>query len=176
MSDWKTIVSTVAPSLGTALGGPLAGTAVAAIVNALGIAPEPHETPEQAAAKYIPKATPEDLLKVKEAEDKFVTDMAKLGIDILTLETKDRDSARARESAIKDSTPRVLAYITTVAFLVVCVFILGGWTKTDSVLAGTVIGYVAANAQQVMAYYFGSSSGSDLKTRLMGLIDRKGAA
>lgn len=33
--DWKAIVKTVAPALGTALGGPLAGTAVKVLSEAL---------------------------------------------------------------------------------------------------------------------------------------------
>jgi hypothetical protein len=35
--DWKSIVSTVAPWIGTALGGPLGGMAVEAAAKALGI-------------------------------------------------------------------------------------------------------------------------------------------
>jgi len=37
----------------------------------------------------------------------------------------------------------------------------------EAAFAGTLIGYLAANAQQVISYYFGSSAGSDRKTELM---------
>ncbi len=37
--DWKSIVSSVAPVLGTALGGPLGGVAARAAMDALGITP-----------------------------------------------------------------------------------------------------------------------------------------
>ncbi len=35
-------------------------------------------------------------------------------------------------------------------------------------LAGALVGYVSAKAEQVIAYYFGSSSGSEQKTEIMG--------
>ncbi|MGQ0595839.1 hypothetical protein [Aquabacterium sp.] len=169
--DWKKTLATVAPGLATALGGPLSGTAVAAIVNALGIQ---GGSADQAKAA-VKAADPADLLKLKEADEKFVADMAKLGIDILTLENSDRASARNREVSIKDNTTKVLAYLIVGTFLgVACSLVLGG-TKVDTVMGGTVLGYLSAKAEQVASYYFGSSSGSELKTRLMGLMDRKGA-
>ena len=39
-----------------------------------------------------------------------------------------------------------------------------GFASTVAGLVGTVIGYVAANAQQVVGYFFGSSKGSADKT------------
>jgi hypothetical protein len=38
---------------------------------------------------------------------------------------------------------------------------------TQATLVGTVLGYVFSEAKQVLAYYFGSSAGSDRKTELL---------
>jgi len=63
-----------------------------------------------------------------------------------------------------------------VAVLYACFQLLGGGitVKDVSVVAaiagmvGSVVGYVAANAQQVIGYFFGSSAGSADKTMAMG--------
>lgn len=164
--DWKSVIASVAPALATALGGPLAGAATVAIGKALGVTTS--EVPEA-----IKAVTTDDLLKIKAAEDLFTKDMAKLGIDILNIEAKDRDSARQREGTVKDNTPRVLAYMVTGGFCVTCALILAGAVQVDSVLTGTVLGYATANSQQVLSYYFGSTSGSEMKTRIMSALGSK---
>ena len=45
--------------------------------------------------------------------------------------------------------------------------VLFGEITAESAIAGTVIGYLSAKAEQVTAYYFGSSAGSKAKTDLM---------
>ncbi|ERL46406.1 EVE domain protein [Candidatus Micropelagos thuwalensis] len=39
--------------------------------------------------------------------------------------------------------------------------------STTAAFSGTLVGYVSAKADQVIAYFFGSSSGSREKTRAM---------
>ena len=45
--------------------------------------------------------------------------------------------------------------------------------SVDSALAGTVIGYLSAKAEQVLTYYFGSTIGSKMKTRMLDPSKRK---
>ena len=52
--DWKSIVSTVAPWIGTARGGPLGGMAVSAIADALGLSDKAEETIKQALSGASP--------------------------------------------------------------------------------------------------------------------------
>ena len=59
------------------------------------------ELPEAAA-----KATPEQLLALKTAEQDFAVKMRELDIDLERIANADRDSARNREVATKDWTPR----------------------------------------------------------------------
>lgn len=165
--DWKNLIATVAPWIGTALGGPLGGMAVNAIGDALGLS----DKTEASIKAALSGATPEQMLALKQADQSFAEKMQELGFaneqKLAELAMQDRDSARKREAAVQDWTPRVLAYALVGAFIAVIVGVLGGWGKADSVLAGTLIGYLSAKAEQVVAYYFGSSSGSDKKTEIM---------
>lgn len=166
--DWKSLVSTVAPWIGTALGGPLGGAAVGAIADALGLSDK-----TEAAIKSVltGSITPEQMLAIKTADHQFSLRMQELGYqntkDLAALAAEDRDSARKREMGVRDSTPRILAYLVICSFVGVIIGVLSGWGKADTVLAGTLIGYLSAKAEQVIAYYFGSSSGSDRKTDIM---------
>lgn len=169
--NWKTIVATVAPALGTALGGPLGGLAVAAVSDALLGKPNGSEG-EIAAA--LTAGGPDALLKLKQADQAFAARMKELDIDLERLHQSDRASAREREAKTGDrATPRALAAIIVGGFLLTVWYVLSGQVEglKDPVAAGligTLIGYVSAKADQVTSYYFGSSAGSAAKTELLG--------
>lgn len=152
----KQILATVAPLLGTAIGGPFGTMAGTLLSEALG-------TPagdEKAAEAALLSASPEALLALKNADQAFSVRMKELGIEESKLAYDDTANARAREIAIRDNTPRNLAYIV-LGFAGACIAAtLAGWTKVDSALAGTLIGYLVAEARSALAYYFGSSKGS----------------
>lgn len=85
----------------------------------------------------------------------------------------DRQSARQREIAVHDTTPKILAFSVVGGFLSMTIALIGtallGY-KIDPVsmgLIGTLVGYLSAKSELVLAYYFGSSSGSDKKTELL---------
>ena len=99
MSDWKKIISSVAPTLATALGGPLAGTATKYLTSAL------LDDKDQDLEDVILSASPEKLAQIKEIEAKFKTDMKKLDIDIESLAVDDRKSAR--QLAAKNMAPQI---------------------------------------------------------------------
>ena len=161
--DFKAVLRTVAPGIATALGGPLAGMAVAAIGNALGL-----DAPTQEKISHaLAGATPEDMLKLKQADQAFTLQMKKLEIDLVQINEADLDSARKREAAVQDRTNRNLAYTIVGAFIALVGATLMGVTRVDSVLAGTLVGYLSAKCEQVLAYYFGSSRGSERKTELL---------
>lgn len=155
----KQVIATVAPLLGTALGGPLGTAAGSLLAKALG-------TPagdDEAAENALLNASPETLAAVKKAEEDFQVQMKQLGISEEKLTFDDIANARAREIAVKDTTPRNLAYLI-VGFTGACIAAtLAGWTKVDSALAGTLIGYLVAECRSTLTYYFGSSKSSQDK-------------
>lgn len=91
--DWKKIAAAVAPTLATALGGPLAGVAVSAISDKLLGKPDGTEA-EVAAA--ITAGGSDALARLREAEQAFTVRMRELDIDIEKLHQADRDGARDR--------------------------------------------------------------------------------
>jgi len=165
--DWKAVVGTVAPWIATAITGPLGGMAVGALADALGLS----DKTESAIKQALSGATPEQMLAIKQADQAFATRMQELGFqNIQALEkiaADDRDSARKREMSVQDYTPRILAYLIVGGFLGMAYGVLFKQMSADSVLAGTIIGYLSAKAEQVAAYYFGSTAGSKQKTELL---------
>lgn len=163
------LVRTVAPSIASAVGGPLAGMATRAISEALLGKPDGSEEELQVAAS---KATPEQLLALKQAENEFAVKMRELDIDLERISSQDRNSAREREVKTGDWMPRVLAFIVVGGFMFTVFLVLMGYVEgmKDPLMAttvGTLIGFVSAKCEQVVAYYFGSSAGSKAKDDLM---------
>ena len=89
-------VSTVAPWIGTALGGPLGGMAVEAAANALGLSDKTVDSVKQALAGV----TPEQMLALKKADQDFALQMQALGFknvaDMEAIAAGDRDSGHHR--------------------------------------------------------------------------------
>lgn len=166
--DWKVVVSTVAPWLGTALGGPLGGVAVSAVADALGLS----EKTEGAIKQALAGVTPEQMLAIKAADQSFALQMQELGVknvkDLEQIAAADRDSARKREVEVKDNTPRVLAYAITLGFFGVVTFML-----LSSVPAGSrdilniMLGTLGTAWTGVVAYYHGSTASSAQKNKLL---------
>jgi len=156
------ILATIAPTVATALGGPFAGMATTAMLGALGLAPE---TSKDDLMKAIAGATPEQMIKLKEIEQQFIIDLKKLDVDVLRLDAGDRDSARKREIATLDYTPRILSGLIVSLFIGVQYFVFGGHVLDATMrdFAMRSLGTLDAALTMVLAYYFGSSSGSRAK-------------
>jgi hypothetical protein len=111
--------------------------------------------------------TGEQITQLKLAEQTLVQQERELGFKFAELDMRDRDSARQREMSVKDNTNKVLAYAVVGGFLALVGSTLLGFANVDSALAGTLVGYLSAKAEQVLAYYFGSTRGSAEKTALL---------
>lgn len=163
--DFKEIIRTIAPTVASALGGPLAGVAVTAIGGILGIDQPTQDKISDAITSGQMK--PEQVAQIKALEMEYQDNERERQFKYTDLEFKDRDSARQREAAVGDKTNRNLAYAVILAFIAVVILTLFGKMTVDSVLAGTLIGYLSAKAEQVLAYYFGSTRNSERKTELL---------
>ena len=166
MEQLLNLVRTVAPSIASAVGGPLAGMATKAISEAL--LGKPDGTEEELAQAAI-KATPEQLLALKKAENDFALQMRELDIDLERIAGADRDSARNREIKTKDWTPKLLAGGITIGYFGVLFYMLthGLPTTGGSEAMLVMLGTLGTAFGGVMAYYFGSSAGSKEKTEAM---------
>lgn len=164
--DWKSIVRTVAPVLGTAIGGPLGGLATRTIAGAL--LGDENATEDQIAAA-VQSATPDQLLALKKADQEFKVRMKELDIDIERIHQQDRDSARTRETKTGDSwTPRLLAIFITLGFFgILCFMVTNPLPETGRDALLVMLGSLGTAFAGVIAYYFGSSSGSKSKDAAM---------
>ena len=160
------LVRTVAPSIASAVGGPLAGMATKAISEALLGKPDGTEAELLQAAD---RATPDQLLALKKAENEFTVKMRELDIDLERIANEDRNSAREREISAKDWTPRVLAGLITAGYFGVLFWMLhhGLPTTGGSEAMLVMLGTLGTAWGGVVAYYFGSSAGSKEKTDAM---------
>lgn len=168
--DW---LKKLAPTLAAALGGPLAGVAVQAVGAALGWEESTKEKVEDLLTKG--NLTGDQIAALKVAELEMVRHeremnfkFAELEFRKLELDVTDRNGARSRESSVKDNTNRVLAYTIVGSFVALVGSTLLGYARVDTALAGTLVGYLSAKAEQVLSYYFGSTAGSWAKTMLLG--------
>jgi hypothetical protein len=177
MSDFwqqaKQIVGTVAPTLATALGGPLAGMATRAITGAL-LGQDAATDDPDAAMRAIQGATPADLLALKKADQEFQLQMKQAGVKLEEIAAQDRDSARQREIKTGDSwTPRVLGALAIVMFAALTGWMVSGFAVIDpsyATMVGILIGTLGTIVVQVYNYYFGSSAGSKSKDGLLGKL------
>ena len=166
--DWKGLVRTVAPSIAGVFGTPLAGMAVKAVADAVLGPEEVKENQEKKLEAALATASPELLQKIKEADQKFKVDMETLGVDLEKVAADDRASARAREIAVRDRTPQILAFSYTLGYFAL-LFVVMFHDLPDGAhdLLNTLIGVLSAAQVGIMNYYFGSSAGSARKTELL---------
>ena len=156
--DWMNTLKTLAPTVASALGGPLAGGAVAAIGAILGQSSPTAASIQQAVESA--QLTPDHIAELRKLELQFQNDEKERGFKYVELEFKDRDSARQMAMNTKSRVPEFLSYAILIGGGVMIWSVMAGQAKVDSVLAGTLIGYVVAEMKQVLSYWLGSSAGS----------------
>jgi|TARA_R110002126_G_scaffold63234_1_gene162150 hypothetical protein len=154
MKNLKAILGIVAPSLGTALGGPLGGMAVKAISSALTGKPG---TILEDLEGAISNATPDQLALVKKAEAEFKVQMKALDVDLAKINAEDRSNARAINHASNSKVPAILAITTVAAFFSYIGFVTFVDHNADIGLINVAIGWLGGSASAVISYYFGAS-------------------
>jgi hypothetical protein len=166
------VLATVAPTIATAVGGPFAGMAVTALQKALGLSPSDTPAASQAAIEQaMLTATPEQILALKQAENAFTVQMEQLGISREQLVLQDIANARAREIAVKDNTPEVLAYMITAGFFSILGYLLveGKPAQGGDVML-VLVGSLGTAWTGIIGYFFGSSAGSADKSAALNKI------
>lgn len=154
----------IAPTIATALGGPVAGMAVRAL--SIGLLGREDGTASDL-AEVLAAATPDQVTEIKRIDSEFQVKMKQLDIDLEALVVADRKSAREMQMALKTNLVPAMGVFILCSFVAVTVATLLGYTKVDSVLAGTLIGYISAKAEQVISFYFGSSNSSQNKDLML---------
>ena len=166
--DWKAVVSNVAPTIATALGGPIAGTAVKFLASEfLG----DESATEKQIAESIINASPDQLVKLRELDNAFSVRMAELDIDVYRIQADDRKSAR--DLAKVNMWPQIIlsfAFISGYFTLTHVIFsgnvdIPEGLDQTANILLGVLTGAIP----MILQFWFGTSTGSKEKAAKMVL-------
>jgi len=168
MSDWKNTLAKLAPTVATALGGPLAGTAISALGELLGIT---NATPESIAdAVSSGSLTPQQITDLKQLELKYQSEEKERGFRYEELAFKDRDSAR--QANVASGIQKELFNMSVILLIVtlgteIWVLFNGYPDALPEIIVGRVLGLMDAVAMMVLAYWYGTTNGSAQKNTLL---------
>ena len=170
--DWKSLVKSIAPTIGSALGGPLGGVAALTLVKALGIGDDAAKDDSSLAAA-MQGANPDQLMALQKADQEFAIQMKKLGFEnveaLEAIAAGDRSNAREREVRTQDWTPKALGVGITVGFFGLLSYLMRHEPPAGSRdILNIMLGSLGSAWIGVVTYYFGSSAGSDRKTEILG--------
>jgi hypothetical protein len=157
--DW---LKQIAPTIATALGGPLAGMAVSAISKAIGV--DPDKVGDLISNN---KLSADQIAQVKIAEIELQKQAQELGLNFEKLEVEDRKSARDMQSITKSIMPPLLAGAVTIGFFSIMVMMFFNKIDDSNPAILMMLGSLGTAWTGIIAYYFGSSAGSQAKTDLL---------
>ena len=166
MNDLFNLLKGIAPTLATAVAGPLGGAAVSAIANRLGVGDS-----VEAVAKAI-AGDPQAAQKLADME-----------LEYAKLNAQDRDSARKAYATIATSenatkldkmvVPILALGVVGLAFALIGVLMFVDTPNDQQQLVIFALGFITSAAGQVLSFYFGSSQGSKDKTEDMkGMVKK----
>lgn len=166
--NWEDLLKKIAPTVASAVLGPLGGVAVAAIGNILGVSDATQD--KIAEAIKSGQLTPEQISELKKLELQYQENEKERGFKYADLAFKDRDSAR--QANVQGGVQKHIFWLS-VALL--CgtlgiegyVLFNGLPANVTDMVAGRVLGLMDSVALLALTYWYGTSNGSATKTDLL---------
>jgi hypothetical protein len=159
------LIGSVAPTIATALGGPVAGMAVKALSGALFGHDNATEEEIQTA---LANPTGDQLAALKKIDADFKVQMKSLDIDLERIAAGDRASARDMQKETKDWIPRALAVTVTIGFFGILLYMLVyGLPTTGNEALLLLLGALQTAWMGIIAFYFGASSSDTAKDKMI---------
>jgi len=156
--DW---LKTLAPTIASCLGGPLAGLAVEAVSKAIGV--DPNQVQDTINSG---KLTADQIASIQAAEVQLKLKAQEMGLNFEELAVQDRKSAREMQTTTRSWIPPLLAIIITVGFFGILVGMMSGKvTSSDALML--LLGSLGTAWTGVISFYFGSSASSQNKDTLL---------
>jgi uncharacterized membrane protein YsdA (DUF1294 family) len=156
--DW---LKMIAPTIATAVAGPFGTMAYGLIAHELGISPDEAKTTIEAG-----KLTAEQIASVQLAEIQIKAKAQELNLDFAQLVVADRRSAREMQAQTRSYIPAVLAISVTIGFFGILIGMMTETFKTSDALM-LMLGSLGTAWTGIIAFYFGSSAGSQAKDDLL---------
>ena len=157
--DW---LKQIAPTIATALGGPLAGMAVSAISKAVGV--DEDKVQDLISSN---KLNADQVAQLKMAEIELAKQAQELGLNFEKLAVEDRKSAREMQATTRSMMPTILACAVTLGFFSIVVMMFFNQIDSNNPAILMMLGSLGTAWTGIIAYYFGSSAGSQAKTDLL---------
>ena len=157
--DWLT---QIAPTIATALGGPLAGMAVSAVSKAIGCTPE-----EVQNVISNNKLDATQVAALQQAELELKKQAQEMNLDFAKLIAEDKKSARDMQIATKSLLPSILAVLIIGGFGTVTALKVMGYAVAADPTVQDLLTTLRDGVILVLSFYFGSSSGSQAKDQLL---------
>ena len=159
--DW---LAKIAPTVASAMGGPLAGMAVEFVTKKLGIEGGTVESITQTLEEG--KLTAEQIMQLKQAEIELKAKEKELGIRFEELAVKDRADARAMQVSTRSMIPGMLAMVVTSGFFGILWMLMSGEAvKSDALML--MLGSLGTAWTSIIAFFFGSSVSSQGKDEMI---------
>lgn len=154
----------IAPTLASAILGPLGGVAVAGLGKIFGI--DGATTAQVSKVFQDGKLTPEQLSAIKELEMKYLADEKERGFRYAELEFKNTSDARDMQKVTKSYFPATLStFITAGFFGILITMLVFDYKPTEPLLV--MLGALGAAFGGVVNFWLGSSAGSQHKDALI---------
>jgi hypothetical protein len=157
--DW---LKQIAPTIATALGGPLAGMAVSAISKAVGV--DEDKVQDLISSN---KLNADQVAQLKMAEIELAKQAQELGLNFEKLAVEDRKSAREMQATTRSWMPPILAGAVTLGFFAIMTLMFFNKVDSNNPAILMMLGSLGTAWTGIIAYYFGSSAGSQAKTDLL---------
>jgi hypothetical protein len=113
------------------------------------------------------KLSAEQIAQVKIAEIELQKQAQELGLNFEKLEVEDRKSAREMQATTRSIVPPALAAIITIGFFSILIMMMIGKVDGNNPTILMMLGSLSTAWTGIVAYYFGSSAGSQAKTDLL---------
>lgn len=166
MDDWKNLLRSIAPTLATAVGGPLAGAAASFIAGKLGIEDKTIDAVTQALSDT--KLDPSQIAQIRLAEIEFQKFLKDNEIDLEKVHAADRNSARDLLKTTGSYVPATLTFIITIGYFVTLLGMMLKWfTYADSQVMLMMLGQLGTAWGVCIAFWFGTTRNSQEKTNLL---------
>ena len=149
------LLKSLAPTIASAAGGPMAGMAVKMAASKLGL-------PENTTANEIEdliEREPEKAVLVKQADQDFKNRIREMEIDLESFKTEVEDRKSARESFGTDWTPKVFSIFALLLYgSYVMVVTLFEHSQQSETVISLVLGQLSGILGTAAAFFYGSSS------------------
>lgn len=159
--DW---LAKIAPTVASAMGGPLAGMAVEFVTKKLGIEGGTVESVTKVLEEG--KLTSDQIMQLKQAEIELKAKEKELGVKFEELAVRDRESARQMQMSTKSFIPGLLAMVVTSGFFGILWMLMSGEAvKSDALML--MLGSLGTAWTSIVAFFFGSSASSQGKDEMI---------